>query len=140
MSCIPYDGDLDDQWRPITKTGELFMPGPRSCKHKDCINPEHVGKEPQICKEPNCGQKLYSLSLCSRHFYALKRGKERVFNKQNVLKEIIDTWDATQEPPELCSYEDCTRPYKAKGLCLTHYLSHYQYLRRLAMKQSTDLQ
>lgn len=40
--CRPWDGDLDDQWRPVDEDGQLILPGERKCGHSDCINSEHV--------------------------------------------------------------------------------------------------
>lgn len=42
LRCMPYEGELDDQLRPITVTGELYLPGIRSCDHSDCVNPKHI--------------------------------------------------------------------------------------------------
>jgi hypothetical protein len=116
------------------------MPGIRSCNHKDCVNPDHVGKAKQTCAEAECDNSPYSQGICSRHFYSNRKEHGRPINKQDLLAEIIETWDATNEPPGNCAYEDCQRPYKAKGLCMTHYMSHFQYQRRLAKRQSADLQ
>ena len=40
--CYPYIGELDDLWRPIDDSGQLFLPGERLCGLKDCVNRNHV--------------------------------------------------------------------------------------------------
>lgn len=42
ITCKPYKGELDDDWRPITKEGRLYMPGNRICGMKDCVEVSHV--------------------------------------------------------------------------------------------------
>lgn len=44
IECRPYRGDLDDDWNPIDKKGNLYMPGERICGHKDCITKKHIVK------------------------------------------------------------------------------------------------
>lgn len=41
VSCTPWHGDFDDDDNPMLN-GELHMAGPRSCNHRDCVNPKHV--------------------------------------------------------------------------------------------------
>lgn len=40
--CRPWDGDLDEEWRPVDAAGELVLPGRRKCGHSDCVNSGHV--------------------------------------------------------------------------------------------------
>lgn len=130
--CTPYAGNLNDDWLPVTDTGELFMPGIRSCKRKDCVNPEHVGKVAVTCTEPDCGLKPYSEGLCNKHFYVERKASGgQVINKHDLLDEIINTW-TYQASAVTCSYENCKKPFKAKGVCFTHYMSWYQRQARLA--------
>lgn len=42
LRCIPWEGELDDELRPITATGDLHLPGRRSCEHSDCVNVKHI--------------------------------------------------------------------------------------------------
>jgi len=42
IECHPYDGELDELWRPINAVGDLYRPGERLCGHKDCINSNHI--------------------------------------------------------------------------------------------------
>lgn len=42
LRCKPWDGDLDDELRPIDDKGELYLPGKRSCEHSDCVNEKHI--------------------------------------------------------------------------------------------------
>lgn len=43
--CMPWQGEYDANDHPIDDLGQLVLPGPRSCGHRDCINPEHVVPE-----------------------------------------------------------------------------------------------
>ena len=40
--CIPYSGQLDDNWNPIDLKGKPHMPGMRICGKKDCVRKDHV--------------------------------------------------------------------------------------------------
>lgn len=42
ITCQPFQGELDDLWRPINVVGRLYMPGERVCGKKDCVNASHV--------------------------------------------------------------------------------------------------
>ena len=42
ITCQPFQGELDDLWRPINVVGRLYMPGERVCGKKDCVNADHV--------------------------------------------------------------------------------------------------
>lgn len=39
--CFPWSGDFDQDDRPMLK-GELYLPGYRLCKHRDCTNVNHI--------------------------------------------------------------------------------------------------
>lgn len=39
--CEAWQGDFDEWENPI-KDGELFMPGLRTCNHRDCVSVDHV--------------------------------------------------------------------------------------------------
>ena len=39
--CIPWLGDVDDDFRPYDKNG-YYRPGERSCGKKDCVQPKHI--------------------------------------------------------------------------------------------------
>ena len=108
------------------------MPGIRSCERKDCVNPDHVGKVAPTCTESDCDNKPYSQSLCNKHFYAERKATGgQLENKHELLDEIINSW-TYQESAVTCSYLDCKKPFKAKGVCFTHYMSWYQRQARLA--------
>jgi hypothetical protein len=47
IECYPYDGELDELWRPINAVGDLYKPGERLCGHKDCINSRHIIAPPK---------------------------------------------------------------------------------------------
>ncbi len=36
-------------------------------------------------------------------------------------KTTTKTADATKPAAQACSVKDCKRPYRAKGMCITHY-------------------
>lgn len=39
--CFPWLGDFDREDRPMLND-ELYLPGLRLCKHRDCINVNHI--------------------------------------------------------------------------------------------------
>lgn len=39
--CLAWRGDFDEHDNPM-HNGKLYLEGERSCKHKDCINEEHI--------------------------------------------------------------------------------------------------
>ena len=39
--CLPWSGDFDPDNRPMMN-GELYLPGLRLCKHRDCTNVNHI--------------------------------------------------------------------------------------------------
>ena len=39
--CVPWRGDFDGEDNPMVH-GDLFMPGIRSCGHRDCVNGLHI--------------------------------------------------------------------------------------------------
>ena len=47
IECHPYDGEVDELWRPINAVGDLYRPGERLCGHKDCINSRHIVAPPK---------------------------------------------------------------------------------------------
>jgi len=44
--CLAWRGDFDSNDNPM-HNGKLFLPGQRSCGHRDCINIEHINQERQ---------------------------------------------------------------------------------------------
>ena len=43
--CRPWHGNFDENDNPLDELGNLYMPGPRNCNHRDCVAPNHVEKE-----------------------------------------------------------------------------------------------
>ena len=39
--CIPWMGEFDGNDNPM-KFGELYLPGDRTCKHRDCVEQSHI--------------------------------------------------------------------------------------------------
>lgn len=46
--CRPWWGELDENFNPIDKKLNLYLPGPRSCGHKDCVNKNHILPDPEL--------------------------------------------------------------------------------------------
>lgn len=42
IECLAWNGELDDDWRPIDENGDLYRPGERICGAKDCVSLHHV--------------------------------------------------------------------------------------------------
>lgn len=40
--CRAWHGDVDDDFNPIDKKLKLYLPGIRTCGHKDCVNKSHI--------------------------------------------------------------------------------------------------
>lgn len=40
--CTPWQGEVDDDFNPIDKKGKLYLPGIRTCGHKDCVKQSHI--------------------------------------------------------------------------------------------------
>ena len=43
--CKSWSGEFDVNDNPM-KNGRLYLPGERKCGFRDCVNPEHVNREP----------------------------------------------------------------------------------------------
>lgn len=41
-TCRPWVGEVDEELRPIDKQLRLYLPGIRTCGHKDCVNKQHI--------------------------------------------------------------------------------------------------
>ena len=46
VGCVPWQGEIDNAFRPIDDAGNLYMHGTRSCGKADCINRNHVTLAP----------------------------------------------------------------------------------------------
>jgi hypothetical protein len=44
--CQPWRGRVDEDFNPIDEKLKLYLPGLRTCGHKDCVNRSHVIKAP----------------------------------------------------------------------------------------------
>ena len=44
--CQPWRGRVDEEFNPIDEQLRLYLPGLRTCGHKDCVNRSHVIKSP----------------------------------------------------------------------------------------------
>jgi hypothetical protein len=40
--CRPWRGEVDEDWNPIDHNLKLYLPGVRTCGHKDCVNKQHI--------------------------------------------------------------------------------------------------
>jgi hypothetical protein len=40
--CRPWRGEVDEDFNPIDKNLKLYLPGVRTCGHKDCVNKQHI--------------------------------------------------------------------------------------------------
>ena len=48
--CIPWNGDFDDEDNPL-RGGVPYLPGIRTCNHRDCVQKAHIILEP--AQEPD---------------------------------------------------------------------------------------
>jgi len=45
-SCTPWTGRFAlDDITPVDKFGAPYLPGPRLCRNRDCVNPKHIKRE-----------------------------------------------------------------------------------------------
>jgi hypothetical protein len=49
--CHPWTGLHDEFDNPVTASKQLFMPGVRTCGHRDCVRASHVIAMPDTLKE-----------------------------------------------------------------------------------------
>jgi hypothetical protein len=42
IECTPWQGEFDADDNPLDADGQLVLPGRRTCRHRDCVRPEHV--------------------------------------------------------------------------------------------------
>lgn len=40
--CRPWRGEVDENFSPIDKNLKPYLPGVRTCGHKDCVNKQHI--------------------------------------------------------------------------------------------------
>ena len=40
--CRPWVGEVDEELNPIDGKLRLYLPGARTCGHKDCVNKKHI--------------------------------------------------------------------------------------------------
>jgi hypothetical protein len=46
--CRPWRGEVDEDLNPIDGKLRLYLPGVRTCGHKDCVNKEHIEAAPSV--------------------------------------------------------------------------------------------
>ena len=42
--CRPWRGEVDEDFNPIDRNLKPYLPGVRTCGHKDCVNKQHIIK------------------------------------------------------------------------------------------------
>ncbi len=42
--CRPWRGEVDEDLNPIDRNLKPYLPGVRTCGHKDCVNKQHIIK------------------------------------------------------------------------------------------------
>ena len=45
--CRPWRGEIDEDFNPIDRKLRLYLPGVRTCGHRDCVNKKHIIPELQ---------------------------------------------------------------------------------------------
>jgi hypothetical protein len=45
--CRPWRGEVDEDFNPIDRNLKPYLPGLRTCGHKDCVNKEHIVSQPR---------------------------------------------------------------------------------------------
>ncbi len=40
--CRPWRGEVDEELNPIDGQLRLYLPGVRTCGHRDCVNKDHI--------------------------------------------------------------------------------------------------
>jgi len=101
--CVSHLGNYDDFDNPLADDGSLFMPGKRFCKHRDCVNPNHIEglskRRPYPKRRPNAGYAEIHAEVCQ-----------------------IALSNQPLTPSEVCRVSVCTEPAKGRGLCVNHHL------------------
>jgi len=49
--CRPWRGEVDEDLNPIDGQLRLYLPGVRTCGHRDCVNKEHIISAPKPITE-----------------------------------------------------------------------------------------
>lgn len=154
MSCISHQGRYDDNDNPLTDSGELFMPGVRSCGHRDCVNKNHlagnrdyeskvnaevleIGQRPfsgaTTCLVTGCTRVHKSRHLCQNHYELLARLKPSVIKKHEHL--TLADFPERLEPHKqgrmtkevlICILPNCEKPNYIRGLCVSHHKQYYR--------------
>jgi hypothetical protein len=45
--CRPWRGEVDEDLNPIDGQLRLYLPGIRTCGHRDCVNKDHIISPPR---------------------------------------------------------------------------------------------
>jgi len=45
--CRPWRGEVDEDLYPIDRKLRPYLPGVRTCGHRDCVNKEHIIEPPR---------------------------------------------------------------------------------------------
>lgn len=40
--CRPWRGEVDEELNPIDRKLRLYLPGVRTCGHRDCVSKQHI--------------------------------------------------------------------------------------------------
>jgi hypothetical protein len=40
--CRPWRGEVDEEFNPIDRNLKLYLPGIRTCGHRDCVTKDHI--------------------------------------------------------------------------------------------------
>jgi hypothetical protein len=105
-NCISHAGLYDDWDNPLTDEGELYLPGRRFCKHRDCVNLGHI--EGYATEE----------SFIQRVPVRAARDDQQVIR----LKVIeLGNLPRIDKKSSACQLPGCDRVLKARNLCQNHW-------------------
>jgi len=45
--CRPWRGEVDEEFNPIDRNLKLYLPGIRTCGHRDCVTKDHIIQVPE---------------------------------------------------------------------------------------------
>ena len=102
-NCVTHEGNYTDDDYPLDEFGNLFMPGFRTCRHRDCVNPRHIIKDPKPSR--------------------VKETQEPAakFDWSEVYAEVIKLASQPYTGEKTCSVIGCTRVHKGRNLCQNHW-------------------
>lgn len=113
--CITHTGWFDDDDNPLDDQGQPYLQGARFCKHRDCVNPDHI----EGLSDEAAFQALMKPALTGKRNYSTRMPKRFA---HIVHAQVMEVGRIPDLGLKTCSIDSCERPKKARNLCTNHWL------------------